>query len=169
MDRTPKHRSAEERRPAGTRVRLALLAAPLLALVGIGCGEHEFEPPDRAAQVESAGQGFSMALYDSVAWVSDSARSIDGNIVWSSECRTCHGPLGRGQTSYAAQRGLEVPSLVEPDWRYANQRDSVLFRIHAGHAGGMPTWSVAGISPREIDAVAYYLLDVLRPEVIGGG
>jgi hypothetical protein len=45
--------------------------------------------------------------------------------------------------------------------------DSVRHRIFVGHAAGMPTWGVAGISPREIDGAAYYLLERLRPEVLG--
>lgn len=75
--------------------------------------------------------------------------------------------IGRGDTPYAANRGLEVPSLVEADWRYAEARDSVLHRVFVGHLGGMPTWGVAGLTPREMDAVTHYLLEVLRPEVIG--
>jgi hypothetical protein len=33
----------------------------------------------------------------------------------------------------------------------------------------MPTWGVAGITPREIDAVAFYILERLRPEMLGEG
>lgn len=148
----------------------ATVAGLLVGTAGlVGCGEYEFHPPDRDAQVAEAAAGFSLETYDSVTWVSDSIRSLEGSVVWSSQCRNCHGPLGSGATAYAENQGLDVPSLVTPDWRYAGQRDSVLLRIHSGHAEGMPTWSVAGISPREIDAVAYYLLEVLRPEVVGGG
>jgi hypothetical protein len=32
----------------------------------------------------------------------------------------------------------------------------------------MPTWGVAGITLREMDAVTGYLLEVLRPEVLEG-
>lgn len=152
--------------------RWAITIAVVGATVGVGavagCGEYEFEPPDREAQVSEAAEQFSMAAYDTVTWASDSIRALEGNVVWSSQCRNCHGPLGMGATAYAENQGLDVPSVVGADWRYAGQRDSVLLRIHSGHADGMPTWSVAGISPREIDAVAYYLLEVLRPEVVNG-
>jgi mono/diheme cytochrome c family protein len=155
---------------AARRPLAAVVAGLLVGGIGFGgCGEYEFHPPDREAQVAEATGEFSLETYDTVTWASDSIRGIEGNVVWSSQCRNCHGPLGRGATAYAGNQGLDVPSLVTADWRYAGQRDSVLLRIHSGHAGGMPTWSVAGISPREIDAVAYYLLEVLRPEVIGGG
>jgi mono/diheme cytochrome c family protein len=42
-------------------------------------------------------------------------------------------------------------------------------RIFTGHPAGMPTWGVAGIPAREIDAVAAYILEQLRPDVLGGG
>ncbi|MDT8368081.1 MAG: c-type cytochrome [Longimicrobiales bacterium] len=146
---------------------LAILAVGVLALPA--CAEHAFSPPDRQAQVDQAVATFSVERYDTITWSSDEARALEGSVVWSARCRTCHGSLGQGTTEYAERQGLSVPSLVEPGWRYDNLRDSVLLRVHAGHAAGMPTWSVAGISSREIDAVTWYLLEVLRPEVIGGG
>lgn len=151
------------------RPLLPAVVAVALGAVLAACSEYEFHPPDRETQVEQAAATFSIERYDTLTWASDSIRAFEGNSVWSSECRDCHGPLGRGTTTYAENQGLTVPSLVEPDWRYAGQRDSVLYRIHAGHADGMPTWSVAGISDREIDAVTHYLMEVLRPEMISGG
>lgn len=153
----------------GLRAAAPALVACLVAGGLVGCGEYEFHPPDREAQVADAAADFSLETYDTVTWASDSIRALEGSVVWSSQCRDCHGPLGRGETAYAENRGLDIPSLVDTDWRYAGQRDSVLFRIHSGHADGMPTWSVARITAREIDAVTHYLLEVLRPEVAGGG
>lgn len=147
------------RRLAGVTLACALAA---------GCVEHNFEPPDREAQVAEAETAFTMTAFDSISWESDDQRALDGNVVYSTYCRNCHGPLGEGGTEYALNRDLDVPSLVEPEWRFAAARDSVLHRIFVGHASGMPTWGVAGISPREMDAVTHYLLEVLRPEVLGG-
>jgi hypothetical protein len=76
--------------------------------------------------------------------------------------------LGDGGTDYARQRNLDVPSLVEPDWEFRDDLEGTRRRVFVGHADGMPIWGVAGISPREIDAVSYYVLEVLRPEVLGG-
>ena len=142
---------------------LALVAATLLA----GCEKHDFEPPSREAQVAQADSAFAPLLFDTVQWPSDSARSFEGNNVYATHCRKCHGPLGGGGTAYAAERELSVPSLVAADWEYGNDLESARRRIFTGHPDGMPTWGVAGISPREIDAVAYYLLFDLRPEVLG--
>ncbi len=148
-------------------MRRMLLAALPLVLFAAACKEHEFEPPDRGAQVEEASARFDLASFDSITWASDTVRALQGNVVWASYCRNCHGSVGRSDTDYAASRGLDVPSLVEPGWRFEGRRDSVLHRIFTGHASGMPTWGVAGITPREMDAVSYYLLEILRPEEIG--
>lgn len=147
--------------------RPALLALGLIpAMAGTACADKQFDPPDREAQVAEADAEFSMAVFDTVAWESDEQRAFDGNVVYSSYCRNCHGSMGRANTEYARENELEVPSLVREDWRYADARDSVLHRIYVGHAAGMPTWGVAGITPREMDAVTHYVLEVLRPEVL---
>ena len=68
-------------------------------------------------------------------------------------CRTCHGPMGQGTTDYAVARGLEVPSLTEPDWARAHP-DSLRRVIYVGHPSGMPVFGERRLSPREGDAVA---------------
>lgn len=147
--------------------RRVLLACGLIPAVAMaGCTEKEFEPPDREAQVQSADAEFSMAAFDTVTWESDEERGFRGNVVYSTYCRNCHGSLGQGDTEYARENDLAVPSLVEEGWRYADAPDSVLRRVYVGHASGMPTWGVAGITPREMDAVAHYVLEVLRPEML---
>jgi len=131
--------------------------------------EYHFEPPDRDERIGEAEVLYSPLMFDSVTWADDEARAATGNEVFAAECRNCHGTLGRGGTDYAGQRSLAVPSLVEPGWRFAASMDSVRHRVFVGHVSGMPTWGVAGITHREIDAVAYYLLERLRPEVLEGG
>jgi mono/diheme cytochrome c family protein len=143
------------------------IGALLVALLG-ACGEHRFEPPDREARVADADTAFNTVHFDTVAWESDSIRALQGNVVYSARCRQCHGSLGRGGTEYAAERNLPVPSLVDSSRELADSFEEVRHRIFVGHASGMPTWGVAGISPREIDAAAYYVVFQLRPEVLGG-
>lgn len=131
-----------------------------------GCAGDDFEAPSRSARVQEAEAAYQAERFDSISWSDAQRRSRHGNEVYASRCRSCHGTLGRGVTAYARERDLAVPSLVEPDWRYATSVDSVRHRIFVGHERGMPTWGIAGISPRDIDAVASYVLDVLRPEVL---
>jgi mono/diheme cytochrome c family protein len=145
----------------------AFLVVGSLVLPG-ACEKHEFEPPSREAQVAQADSLYSAAHFDSIAWPNDSARTFEGNNVFATHCRKCHGMTGEGgNTPYAQARGLEVPSLVRPDWEPGSDVDAVRRRIFDGHPAGMPTWGVAGITPREIDAVAHYIVDDLRPEILG--
>lgn len=136
----------------------------LAALATTACG-HDFEPPDRGERVRAAEAVYSDALFDTVSWSSDSVRAQEGNGVYAAKCVRCHGPLGRGDTEYARTRGIEVPSLVEREWPLASM-DSLRRTIFVGHEGGMPVFGVGGITPREIDASAYYVLHTLRPEVL---
>lgn len=155
---------------SGVRLLLPFGVAVAFGVFGVaGCADHEFEPPDREAQVEEAEAQYSASLFDSIAWPADSVRAFEGNLVYSAECRQCHGPLGRGGTDYAEERDLGVPSLVEAEWEYAGDLDATRRRIFTGHPEGMPTWGVGRLEPREIDAVAFYLLERLRPEVLGSG
>jgi len=157
----------------GVRPRNRPVAAVWMLVLGIGltgCGsEKEFDPPDREARVVDAEQQFQAARFDTLTWVSANSRAREGNAVYAAECRNCHGTVGAGDAEYAEARGLDVPSLIEPEWRYAASIDSVRHRVFVGHVAGMPTWGVAGITPREIDAVSFYILERLRPEMLGQG
>lgn len=144
-----------------------MVAMAAMGAIG-GCGDHEFQPPDRQERVAEAEAVYSAELFDTITWASDSIRALEGNSVYAAKCRRCHGPLGRGETEYALERGLEVPSLVRPDWPHESL-DSVRHRVFVGHALGMPTFGVAGITLREIDASSYYVLNHLRPDVLGTG
>ena len=74
-------------------------ALAILVLVGLvgACSEHRFEPPDRSAQIAEADSLFRTSLFDTVTWAADSVRALQGNVVYSTYCRNCHGPLGRGR------------------------------------------------------------------------
>lgn len=140
-----------------------------VALAAAACQEHRFEPPSREERVERADSLYAPALFDTIGWASDSARFLEGNIVYASQCRDCHGPLGQGDTEYAREKGLEAPSLVEPGWEHGANLEVVRRRIFTGHPAGMPTWGIARITPREVDAVAHYVLEGLRAGAAGGG
>lgn len=139
----------------------------LAAAVAVGaCEQKYFPPPSKTAKLQQALALYSPSLFDTVKWANDSIRSFQGNVVYALKCRRCHGPVGEAGTQYAKDHNLRVPSLVKPDWRYESL-DSLRKMVFTGHSGGMPIYGVAGISPREIDAVAYYVLYTLRPDVLG--
>lgn len=149
-------------------MRRALPGLLLAVVSAAGCGHHEFEPPDREAKIEAAAASYTPALFDTIAWGTEDERGAVGNQVYLAHCRTCHGPLGQGTTDYAVERGLDVPSLTEPGWARAHP-DSLHRVIYVGHPSGMPVFGGRKLSPREVDAVVGYILDVLRPDVLGQG
>ncbi|MBI4543778.1 MAG: c-type cytochrome [Gemmatimonadetes bacterium] len=128
------------------------------------CEEQRFEPPPAGERVAAASALYSPALFDTVRWPGQRARLLAGNDLYAARCRKCHGYLGAGDTEYAGEEQLAVPSLVEPDWEYAGKVEAVRRRIFVGHERGMPSWVLSGLEPREIDAVAYYVLYRLRPD-----
>lgn len=159
-----------------TTPRPGLSPRPLAALFGVAglvtllaaCEEHEFHPPDRAERVAAAESLYSDTLFDEVQWASAAERRDAGNLVYADECRRCHGPFGHGDSEYARERGLAVPSLVRPARTAGNHVDSLRRAIFIGHPAGMPTWGIGHLSPRQIDAVAFYIASHLRPEMAAG-
>jgi mono/diheme cytochrome c family protein len=143
-----------------------LIAVLGLAVVTSASCAHDFEPPDRSDRVLEAASQYALAIFDTVMWAEVDVRLTEGNAVYAEECRRCHGTLGMGDTDYARERDLEVPSLVEADWSLA-QLDSLRRAIYIGHESGMPVYGDHDLLPREIDAAAAYVLLVLRPDVIG--
>jgi cytochrome c len=147
-------------------MRVARFLAPAVLAAGLtACERHEFERPDREEQVTEAAAMVTPEMFDTVTWAGSEERAFAGNNVYAARCRSCHGPMGEGETEYAQEHDIEVPSLVREDWPYPDV-GAVRRVIFAGHPGGMPTWGIAGITPREIDAAAYYIVNVLRPEVV---
>jgi len=143
----------------------AALVSMLLAVTA-ACQKHEFPPPDRDQRIADAEALFTEVSFDTVVWESDSARAIDGNVVFASTCRRCHGSLGEGGTEYARSRDLDVPSLIEPDWEFDGDLAGVRHNVFVGHATGMPTLGVGTLKAREIDAAAWYVVNVLRPDAL---
>jgi mono/diheme cytochrome c family protein len=141
-----------------------LLVALALALAA--CEEKRFDPPDDASRIELADSLYSPALFDTIDWASEQERAYAGNLVYADHCRRCHGTVGEGGTVMAAGNRLEVPSLVDAEWRLRADPETVRQRIFRGHTGGMPSWGISRLAPRDIDAVAFYILEQLRPEIL---
>lgn len=139
---------------------------PVLLLAGLAaCEKKTFDAPDEASRIELADSLYSPALFDSVAWPDAEQRVIAGNLVYADNCRRCHGSVGEGGVASVAGREVHVPSLVQADWPLDDEED-IRQRIFTGHTGGMPSWGISRLTPREIDAVAYYIIEQLRPELL---
>ena len=151
---------ASERGRASARLFAPLAVAAVLL---VACQEHEFHPPDRDVQVAEAEGEFRRTSFDTIQWPDTALRLQQGNALYAEHCRKCHGTVGEAGTEYAASQELDVPSLVRADWPYDSIHE-VRRRIFAGHAEGMPSWGVGRLTPREIDAVAWYVVHGLRTE-----
>jgi mono/diheme cytochrome c family protein len=146
--------------------RAALLLLPLSLVTLAACEEKGYEPPPETHRLELADSLYSPTLFDTVTWPSSEQRITAGNLVYADYCRRCHGSIGEGGLARVAGRELHVPSLVGDDWRFEQDIDAVRERVFTGHTGGMPSWGISRLTPREIDAVSYYLLEQLRPEIL---
>jgi mono/diheme cytochrome c family protein len=143
------------------------LAATAFSLTG--CEKEGYQPPAESQRLELADSLYSPALFDTVQWPSDQERIVAGNLVYADHCRRCHGTVGEGGVVQAAGNTLVVPSLVREGWDQDDDMTAVRRRVFTGHTGGMPSWGLTRLSPRQIDAVAFYILEQLRPEILGRG
>jgi cytochrome c len=151
----------------GPAARAWLLPAAL-ALVAGACQEKRFDPPAHAGRVADAEREYDAAAFDTIGWDSPGQRHFEGNNAYAAHCRRCHGPIGEGDTDYARERGLPpLPSLIRPDWPEGDSTALLRRRIFTGHPAGMPVWGVGGgVTLREIDAIAAYIAEQLRPEFL---
>lgn len=144
----------------------ATLGLVLAVTVLAGCEHEAYEAPPEEGRIELADSLYSPALFDTIAWASSAERITAGNLVYADHCRRCHGPVGEGGPASVAGREFVVPSLVRADWPFGDDIAAVRHRTFTGHTGGMPSWGLTRLTPREIDAVASYLVEQLRPEML---
>ncbi|CAN5664430.1 hypothetical protein BH23GEM9_BH23GEM9_31270 [soil metagenome] len=138
----------------------------LLTVLAATCGGPRQD--EAAVAVDTAAQAAAMLtpeLFDSISWPSDSAAIGRGAVVWTYSCRKCHGTDGSGNGGFVqAGDTVRPPSLLEVDWRFANDREGMRRQIFTGTDEGMPHWGPAGLKPRDIDAVTVYVSRILRPQ-----
>lgn len=145
-----------------------LAAALVVAAWGCG-GEAAREGPGEAADsVVLASARFDGAVFDTIQWKDQEAALDRGAVVWRFSCAKCHGMDGRGGGEVARALELEVPSIVGAGWRLAADAEGLRRQIFVGTNAGMPNWGLHGLKPRDIDAVARYMVHGLRPGSVKG-
>ncbi|MBI4541270.1 MAG: cytochrome c [Gemmatimonadetes bacterium] len=135
------------------------------ALVLAACSGAERPSATATQAVDSAALAedeFSPAAFDTVNWKGQEERVERGRVVWQFSCSKCHGLQGKGDGEAAAALGVKPPSLVAPDWRLANDVPGLRHQIFVGTGTGMPNWGLHGLKPRDIDAVAAFIVNVLH-------
>lgn len=141
------------------------IAIPLAATLAVtGCSQSE-PAEDEAAQdtaatsMAQAVEAYDPSAFDTVTWESEQAAVERGQVVYRFSCMKCHGERGLGDAAFV--RGgdtLRPPSFREPDWPYAGDKDGIRRQIFVGTAEGMPHWGLSGLGPKDIDAVATYIM-----------
>ena len=153
------------------RIRLLGAGVALVAMMACDSGPSAEEQQAaavearRAARADSVAQAaaaFDAAAFDTIQWASDNDMWERGGVVWSFSCQTCHGADGTGTGETAVSAGLQMPDLVAADWDKAEDLMAIRRAIYVGHESEMPSWGLAGLKYRDIDAVSHYIKDLLR-------
>jgi len=122
------------------------------------------EGPSRADSVAVADSAFDATVFDTIAWEDDEAAIERGGLVFRISCSKCHGDGGRGNGNFVFQGDtLRPPSFLTSDWQYAEDAEGLRRRIFTGNIAGMPYWGLVGLGYKDIDAVARYITEYLRP------
>lgn len=143
------------------------IALPVaLAVVAAGCGGGEPQGETLEAGPDSlaiAQEAFDAAAFDTITWESDTEAEERGAVVYQYSCRKCHGERGLGDAGFVRQGDtLRPPSFREPDWAFASDLNGLRQQVFVGNAEGMPHWGLVGLKAKDVDAVAQYILNVLR-------
>lgn len=147
------------------------LIPTIIAFAWLGaCGgeppaqEAVVEGPTRADSVALAMAAFDPAAFDTVSWETPQAAVERGGLVYRISCSKCHGDGGRGNGNFVFQGDtLHPPSFLTTDWRFANDPEGLRQAIYSGNVLGMPYWGLVGLKYRDVDAVALYIVNFLRP------
>lgn len=156
-------------------MRRAISLVLSLALLGtFGCGsDNQSRLGSGAASIDIAQPPFDAAVFDTITWNSNEQFLAHGQAVYEANCKKCHGPTGAGEGGYIyGGQTLQPPSWLVADWRFADDPIGLRRYIYSGSVGGMPYWGLAGADYRDVDAVANYIVEVLRPtygETVGEG
>lgn len=146
------------------RSRLVAILTPALFAA---CGEPPQPVADssnRADSVAMAAAAFDPAAFDTIAWDTPEAAAERGGLVFSISCSKCHGMRGRGDGGFVLQGDtLRPPTFLGPEWRFADDPMGLRRQIFTGNVAGMPYWGLVGLKYRDVDAVATYITERLRP------
>lgn len=117
-----------------------------------------------ADSVAMAAQAFDSTAFDTITWRAPDEALSRGGLVFRVSCNKCHGVTGNGDGDLVAEGASKAPpNFLAPDWRFANDPMGLRRNIFSGGANNMPYWGLVGLKYRDLDAVARYITDYLRP------
>lgn len=139
----------------------ALLAVASLSLACTGeeTAEEATVRPDSTALAREA---FDPSMFDTVTWETSEKALERGEVVYRYSCQRCHGERGLGDAGFVRHGDtLRPPSFREPTWEFARDKEGIREQVFVGTGETMPHWGLVGLPPRDVDAVAIYILDGL--------
>ena len=136
------------------------LAATLLT-VGCGGGEPpQTEIPAGPDSTALAQEAYDPTMFDTVTWETQQEAIERGQVVYRFSCLKCHGERGQGEAGFVrAGDTLRPPSFRDPGWAYADDKAGIREQVFIGTAESMPHWGLVGLTPRDVDAVAIYIME----------
>jgi len=146
--------------------RMLLLVITLSWIGTGGCKPAPIPDGPEATRADSVGlaqQAFDAAVFDTIAWESDSTAVERGRLVYRISCSKCHGSGGTGNGGFVIEGDtLRPPSFLGDEWRFANAPTELRRYIFSGNVAGMPYWGLVGLKYSDIDAVARLVEGPLR-------
>jgi len=140
----------------------ATLAAALLSAACAGGEPADDTSQGSADSLVLAQTAFDPTMFDTVTWETQVEALERGEVVYRFSCLKCHGEKGLGDSGFV--RGgdtLRPPSFREADWLYAGDKEGIRQQVFVGTAKAMPHWGLVGLPPRDLDAVAIYIIEGL--------
>ncbi len=143
----------------------------VLALAWLAACGKEAPPPveeandtGHADSVAMAAAAFDPTVLDTITWNSPDEALTRGGLVFRVSCNKCHGVTGNGDGDLVADgKSAKPPSFLTVDWKYADDPIGLRKLIFSGSANDMPYWGLVGLKYRDLDGVAAYITNYLRP------
>ena len=142
------------------------IVLPLACVLVLGaCGgepqAEETAAPDTLTAVARA--AYDLTMFDSIAWETNQEAIERGSVVYNFSCAKCHGDQGRGDAELVRQGATpRPPSFRDPEWIYVEDKEGLREQVFIGTSESMPHWGLEGLKPRDVDAVAIFILQSMR-------
>ncbi len=140
---------------------------PAIAIISLSCGGEPSQQQTEAVSDSTAiaAAAYDPTMFDTVTWESQEEALERGQVVYRFSCLKCHGESGLGDSKFV--RGgdtLRPPSFREPNWAYADDKESLREQVFIGTAEAMPHWGLVGLKARDVDAVAIFIMEGMRKD-----
>ena len=119
--------------------------------------EHEGESRLNAARIEKTLAPFSAR--SATELTSDAAALNIGRNLFLNNCATCHGSDGGGAPGF--------PNLVDKDWLWGGDADTVVTTIAGGRTGTMPPWGEV-LGARGVEDMLSYVVGLTGRKLEAG-